>query len=127
MNITHPPVVFQDHRGEIIDIVEKIDFSYATIISSKKGVERGNHYHKKTIQYTYLLTGKLRALTQMPGGKVESGLLNPGDMITNEPNESHALIALEDSTFLVLTAGERGGKNYENDTYRLEIPLSALS
>ncbi len=126
MNITHPPVAFQDHRGEIIDVVEQVDFNYATVISSKKGVERGNHYHKKTIQYAYLLTGKIRVLTQMPGAKVESGILNPGDMIRNEPNESHALIALEDSTFLVLTAGERGGKNYENDTYRLETPLSAL-
>ncbi len=126
MNITHPPVAFQDHRGEIIDIVEQVDFNYATVIRSKKGVERGNHYHKKTIQYAYLLTGKMRVLTQMPGAKVESGILNAGDMVKNEPNESHALIALEDSTFLVLTAGERGGKNYENDTYRLETPLSAL-
>lgn len=126
MNITHPPVAFQDHRGDIIDIVEKVDFAYATVISSKKGVERGNHYHKKTIQYAYLLSGKLQALTQMPGGKVESAELNPGDLITNEPNERHALIALEDSRFLVLTSGERGGQNYENDTYRLDVPLSAL-
>ena len=126
MKISHPPVVHQDHRGEITDIVEKIDFSYATIITSKAGVERGNHYHKKTTQYTYLLTGKLRALSQFPDQPVKSAILNPGDLIENEPGESHALIAVEDSSFLVLTCGERGGKNYENDTFRLEKPLSSL-
>jgi quercetin dioxygenase-like cupin family protein len=126
MNLSHPPIVFKDHRGEIIDVVEKVDFSYATIIHSKKGVERGNHYHKKTVQYVYLLSGKLRSLSQMPGESVKSAVLNPGDLVMNVPNESHALISLEDSTFLVLTSGERGGKNYENDTYRLDTPLSAL-
>jgi dTDP-4-dehydrorhamnose 3,5-epimerase-like enzyme len=126
MNVTHPPIVFKDHRGEIIDLVEKVPFSYATMIHSKKDVERGNHYHKKTIQYVYVVSGKLRALSQTPGGKVESAVLNPGDLIMNEPNESHALISLEDTTFLVLTSGERGGQNYENDTFRLETPLSAL-
>ena len=126
MNISHPPTVFKDHRGEIIDLVEKVPFSYATIIHSEKDVERGNHYHKKTVQYVYLLNGKLRALSQKPGEKVESAILNPGDLIMNEPHESHALISLEESTFLVLTSGERGGQNYENDTFRLETPLSAL-
>jgi quercetin dioxygenase-like cupin family protein len=126
MKITHPSVVFQDSRGEITDLVEQVPFSCATIIHSKKGVERGNHYHKKTIQYVYLMTGQLKALSQMPGQGVESAILNPGDLIENVPNESHALIAIEDSTFLVLTSGERGGKNYENDTFRLEKPLSSL-
>jgi quercetin dioxygenase-like cupin family protein len=126
MKITHPPIAFKDDRGEIIDIVEKIDFQYATFIHSKKDVERGNHYHKQTVQHVYLLTGKLRALSQMPGEKVIDATLNPGDLIENVPNESHALIALEDSTFLVLTAGVRGGKDYENDTYRLDKPLKDL-
>lgn len=126
MNISHPAVAFKDHRGEITDIVEQIDFNYATLINSKKGVERGNHYHKKTVQYVYVLSGKLRALSQMPGEKVQEAVLNPGDLIENVPNEAHALIALEDTNFLVLTSGERGGQNYENDTYRLDQPLSSL-
>jgi dTDP-4-dehydrorhamnose 3,5-epimerase-like enzyme len=126
MKITHPPIAVKDDRGQIVDIVEQVDFCYATIIHSKKDVERGNHYHKQTWQYVYLLSGKLRALSQMPGEKVEDVTINPGDLIENVPNESHALIALEDSTFLVLTKGVRGGQNYEKDTYRLEKPLKSL-
>jgi hypothetical protein len=39
------------------------------------------------------------------------------------PQEGHAFEALEDTTFLVLTRGPRGGENYEDDTFRLETSL----
>ena len=39
--------------------------------------------------------------------------------------ERHAFQAIEDTTFLVLTRGPRGGENYETDTFRLDIPLIA--
>ena len=123
MDITHPPVAFQDDRGQIIDVMEALDFNYATVITSRKGVTRGNHYHKKTTQWVYLLRGKLMAYSRMPDGEVKSAVLEPGDLIKNPPLEHHALTALADSEFLVLTAGLRGGKDYEKDTYRLTKPL----
>ena len=96
---------------------------YATIILSKKGAVRGNHYHKKSIQYTYVLSGKLRVVTQMPGGKIERKVAKAGDLIFSPPMERHTLVALENTEFLVLTKGPRGGEAYETDTYRLEKKL----
>ena len=84
---------------------------------------RGNHYHKETYQHLYVLEGKLRVCTQMPGERPEEAVLVKGDLIVNVPNERHAFEALEDSAFLVLTRGPRGGENYESDTYRLSGPL----
>ena len=46
-----------------------------------------------------------------------------GDLIETLPNESHALLGLENSELLVLTRGPRGGKEYESDTYHLTTPL----
>ena len=43
-------------------------------------------------------------------------------MVTGK-NESHAIKAVKDSEFLVFTQGPRGGKEYENDTYRLKNQL----
>jgi quercetin dioxygenase-like cupin family protein len=123
MKITHPDVAHADERGSIIDILTGTDVNYATLISSKKGVVRGNHYHKQTIQWVYVLRGQLRALSRMPEGAVEEAILNPGDLLENHPNEEHTLVALEESEFLVLTSGLRGGEDYEKDTYRLEQPL----
>jgi quercetin dioxygenase-like cupin family protein len=59
------------------------------------------------------------AYTQVPDGPLESETLVVGDMIESPPNERHALHALEDSVLLIITRGPRGGKNYEDDTFRV--------
>ena len=125
MKIVHREIAFQDARGYIIDILQNEPVEHATIITSLKGAVRGNHYHKDSVQYAYLLSGRLQVLAQMPGKEVESEILETGDLLVNVPLERHALIALEDSVFVVLTRGPRGGTQYESDTYRLEHPLSA--
>ena len=41
----------KDNRGMIIDLLEKKKISAITLITQKKGEVRGNHYHKKTVQW----------------------------------------------------------------------------
>jgi quercetin dioxygenase-like cupin family protein len=125
MQIQRVPVSFEDGRGQIIDILKNEVVEYATIITSRKGAVRGNHFHKDTCQHLYVLDGKLRVVVQMPGEQPEEAILERGDVIVNVPLERHAFQAMEDTTFLVLTRGPRGGENYETDTFRLEIPLIA--
>jgi quercetin dioxygenase-like cupin family protein len=123
MEVQRVKTSFEDERGAIIDIVVNSPTEYATLITSKKGAVRANHYHKDTYQYLYVLSGKLRVRGQMPGGPVQEAIMESGDLILNVPEERHAFEALEDSAFLVLTRGPRGGDDYEKDTYRLETPL----
>ena len=125
MKVTSKKPVFEDERGRITDIVEKEPMEYATIITSKGGAVRGNHYHKYSVQYTYVLAGRLRLLTKMPGGKTQTAVISAGDLVYTPPMEIHALEALEDSEFLVLTRGPRGGRNYEDDTYRVNEKLTS--
>jgi dTDP-4-dehydrorhamnose 3,5-epimerase-like enzyme len=125
MQVTKIPISFQDHRGEIIDVLKNEDIEYATIIHSRKDAVRANHYHKETYQYLYVLSGRLRAVSQMPDEKAVEAILVTNDLILSVPYERHAFEALEDTTFLVLTRGPRGGDNYENDTFRLDQPLIA--
>ena len=123
MDVTKITSDFEDERGSITDILRQEPIDYITIITSKKGALRGNHVHKETVQYVYVMEGKLKALSQMPDEPVRTTVLETGDLIVNVPNEGHAFEALEDTTFLVLTRGPRGGENYEDDTFRLETPL----
>lgn len=123
MKIVNKKASFEDARGQITDILENEIIENVTIISSKRGAIRGNHYHKKTVQYGFVLKGSLKLLTQMPGKKIETVLIGPGDLVFTPPMERHALVALEDSELLVLTRGPRGGENYEKDTYRLAESL----
>ena len=110
---------FEDDRGVITDILEHVSVDSVTLITSNKGAIRANHYHKESIQYSYILSGKVAAYTQKPDEKVEMAIMNPGDLLFDPTYERHELIALEDSVILIITQGPRGGKNYEEDTYRV--------
>jgi len=123
MKVLHREKVFEDKRGEITDILEREFIDSVTLISSNTGAVRGNHYHKESIQYTFVLRGSLKLFTQKPGGEVETAILIKGDLVFTPALESHALVALEDAEFLALTRGPRGGTDYEEDTYRLDEPL----
>ena len=90
----------------------------------KKKENKRNHYHKKTIQWNYLLKGKIIIFSKFKRQKTKSITLKVGDLVATYKNESHAIKAIQDSEFLVFTQGpRRGGKEYENDTFRLKIPL----
>tara|TARA_B100000579_G_scaffold409756_1_gene399064 strand:- start:347 stop:724 length:378 start_codon:yes stop_codon:yes gene_type:complete len=114
---------FEDDRGVITDIIIKERIDYVTIITNKKGAIRGNHYHKETIQYLYVLQGSILVASQFEGKEIEKKILNSGSLLFNEAYERHAIKSLEDSKLLILTRGLRGGKDYEADTYKLNTPL----
>lgn len=110
---------FKDERGEIIDILQHVPVDSVTLITCKKGAIRANHYHKESIQYSYVLFGEIVAFSQNPGERVERRHLLEGDMLESPPMECHALHAVQDSTLIIITKGPRGGVSYENDTFRV--------
>lgn len=123
MEIINLGISFKDARGEIIDLIENETINAVTMITFKKDAIRANHYHKHTFQWNYVLSGEIKLVTQMPEQEIIETILEKGQFAVTIPEERHALKALKDSELLVLTKGPRGGKEYENDTFRLEIPL----
>lgn len=124
MQVIHKVPDFVDDRGEVTDIVYGMDVNSITVISCKKGSVRGNHYHKKTTQYTYVLNGKFELFIQNDGEDVQSKIIEKGDLVISPPNEKHAFKALENSMLIACCNGPRAGKQYEDDTYRLDKPIS---
>jgi quercetin dioxygenase-like cupin family protein len=123
MKVVRIQPAFEDERGQITDILAKEEIQFVTLITQAKGTTRGNHYHKETVQWNYVLQGRMKLLTQYPGAPVEATILEVGDLAVTDQEERHALEALEDSVFLVFTRGVRGGADYEKDTYRLDQAL----
>ena len=117
-------VNYRDDRGLIIDLLEKKNINAITYITQKRGKVRGNHFHKKTIQWNYLIKGKIKLITKKRNRNLKKTTLSKGDLVVTTKNESHAILALKDSEYLVFTQGPRGGKEYENDTFRLSKPLA---
>jgi quercetin dioxygenase-like cupin family protein len=124
MKISQQKINFRDARGTISDILDNVPVNAVTIITSKKGVSRGNHYHKKSIQYTYIISGRVKYLSRKGAGKASSAILRAGGLAISPPGEAHTVVALADTVFLSITKGPRHGLNYEADTYRLDVPLA---
>ena len=116
-------ISFRDKRGFIIDLLVKKNINAITLITQKKGKIRGNHFHKKTIQWNYLVKGELELFTKKNKGKIIKTIMKKGDLVVTTKNESHAFKALKNSEFLVFTQGPRGGKEYDKDTFRLKKPI----
>ena len=112
----------KDKRGIISDLVEKEKINSITYISFFKNKVRANHYHKKTIQWNYVISGKVIFVSKI-NGKVKKIIGKKRDLIKIETREHHAIKALSYSEILVFTKGPRGGKEYESDTYRLKKNL----
>ncbi len=123
MNKIDLPVSHEDDRGVIVDLLEDEDINAVTLITFATGAVRANHYHKKTTQWNYVISGKIRLLTKLSEGEVNEVIMHPGELYETVPGEQHALQGLNESSLLVFTRGPRGGKEYESDTYRLDIPL----
>lgn len=122
---------FKDDRGEIVDIFVKSPKDHCSIITSKKGAVRGNHFHKKSTQFTFVVSGKFmlyRAKVDDDGNlkeKIRSEIIDKNELVEHPPYESHTLVAeTDDAIILAFACGTRGGNFYEKDTFRLKKNLN---
>lgn len=120
MNIKDFKVNYKDERGIIKDLIQKKTINAITYITINKGKVRGNHYHKKTIQWNYILSGKLKVFTKQKKSKLKIKIFEKGSFFYSPPKEMHAFLGLKKTEILVFTQGPRGGKEYESDTYRVK-------
>lgn len=123
MQVEKKPINLEDARGAIRDILISVDIDAVTIITCAKDSVRGNHFHKQSDQYSYIVKGKFLCAIQVGDGPIETKEIEEGDLVVNPAGEKHAFKALEDSIFLSLTKGPRKGKDYEKDIFRLEKPI----
>ena len=124
MKIEHRPINFQDGRGTITDIFVNDPKQHCTVILTCKGGVRGNHYHKRSRQHDFIVSGKMEVLSQRNGEtKIDRVIAGPFDLLSWDSNVAHEFIALEDTVMITFVDGVRGGHNYEMDTYRLSVPL----
>ncbi len=120
---------FKDKRGLIIDIFINQPKDHCTLVTFNKNAVRGNHFHKKSTQYSFLISGKLIFLSCKVDrngkliGKPKKELLTANSLITHKPFHAHAFKALRPTNLLAFADGMRGGKNYEKDTFRLDKKL----
>jgi quercetin dioxygenase-like cupin family protein len=102
-----------------------IDFPVASVsvITSKKGSVRANHYHKKDDHYCFLASGRIEYYCRPTGNAQppEVVTIEPGQLFYTPPMIEHAMKFLEDSVFYVFSKLNRDHDNYESDVVRVEL------
>ena len=126
INVLHAKPEFIDERGGIARIIDQDKFPIRAVlrITSKKGSIRSNHYHKNDYHYIYIESGKCEYSEKSAydkQAKVETVVLNPGDLVLSNPGIIHAVKFLSDTVLYAYTTEKRAHDNYEEDTKRVEI------
>lgn len=126
IKVTHTKPEFIDDRGYITRLMDQDEFPIRAVlyITSKKGTERGNHYHKTDAHYVYCVSGKFRYSEKnmnKKSAKLESVILKPGDIVLSRPGVAHCMEFLEDTVFLAFTTERRQQDKYEEDIIRIKI------
>ena len=121
MNITHTQANHSDNRGEIHDILTHEEVDAITYITYAPSAIRANHFHEKSVQWDYIISGSLESYSRDGyEGEIRMEIVRAGDLVEHPIGEHHALRALEHATTLSLTKGPRRGEHYEDDVIRLE-------
>lgn len=114
--------VHVDERGAIYDLVNT-SLEHVGYITSEPNSVRGNHYHKTSHQFTFVLSGSFEvALAQHDSPeKKEIIILRAGQLIEIKPLVIHAFKALEKSLFIEVDTLSREGSGYEDDVIRVKL------
>lgn len=82
---------FEDDRGTIVQLIHE-GYSQINVITSKKGVFRGGHYHKENEEAFYIVSGKLEVTVNE-----EKIVFSGGDFFGIEAGDMHSFNFLEDT------------------------------
>ena len=111
--------VHVDARGSIFDLVEDA-VAHVGMVTFTKGAVRGNHYHKVSTQYSYVISGELNIFTScIDGSDKRIERLGPGSLSTIPPGIVHKYAALTEATMLDIATLSRLSNQFETDTVRV--------
>ena len=113
---------FIDERGYIQNLINS-PINGAAIITSKKGSERSNHYHKEDFHYLYVLSG-LMEYYERNIDKAFSGkplIIEAGQMVFTPPMKVHKTIFLQDTVLISLSKRNRDHDSHEEDVVRVQF------
>lgn len=121
---------FEDIRGKLLKIVaksrsvteENIEEIY--VLYSKIGAIRGNHYHKKTVEYFSVLSGTARvAIKDMKNGEKDEIILSAEDnsIIRIPEYSAHAFENIDNEPLIIIAISSREYNESDTDTYLIEL------
>lgn len=101
MKLLSPEFVHVDERRKLTQLITA-DIKQINIYEAKKGSNLGDHYHKSTNEFFYILKGGVLYN--------KDRILGKGDLFAVFPEEKHSIYCLTDVTFMTFLT-----KAYDNE------------
>ena len=83
-----------DERGSLSQLIHD-GFKQINVLESKKGVERGSHFHKESVEAFYVISGSVK-VTLWNKNEKEEVVFNKGDFFEIHPFVLHNMLFLSD-------------------------------
>lgn len=111
-----------DDRGFIQPLCD-LNMKSASLIYTKQGQWRANHYHKEDWHFIYVINGEFEYYFRKTnsGDETKKKIIKKGDLLFTGPMIDHAMLYTEETQILVLSKNPRDQITYENDTVRIEF------
>ena len=84
-----------DNRGSLTQLIHN-GFEQINVLDSKKGVERGSHFHKRSIEAFYIISGSVKVTLISKDKEKDEVIFIKGDFFEIYPNVLHNMLFLED-------------------------------
>lgn len=98
IKILQPDFCFEDDRGNLVQLVHE-GYQQYNILFSKKGAERGSHYHKQNDEAFYVIMGTLHLKVMDQEEKEETYIFQTGEMFMIPSFVTHSF-SYDEDTFL---------------------------
>jgi len=128
MTIKHVKIeqAYSDDRGFLTPLIDEDKFKVKNVvyISSKVGVIRGNHYHKKESYWEYCTKGKFIYFEKdikNPNSELVFAIVHEGEMVYSPAGIAHAIVTLEDTNIICIASRSRKKEAYEADLVKVKI------
>ena len=83
-----------DDRGSLSQLIHD-GFKQINVLESKKGVERGSHFHKESVEAFYVINGSVK-VTLWSKSEKEEAVFTKGDFFEIHPFILHNMLFLSD-------------------------------
>lgn len=101
MEIINMYVINEDERGIFRGITNRFTWGEINFIETKKGVVRGNHYHKFTKELFYIVEGQIQINTlNLVTKESVSFIAAPNMVFILDPYEVHTFKTLTDAKWI---------------------------
>ena len=101
MRFINPYFRHEDNRGIILGITQGMIWKEVNFVTSKKGTVRGGHYHKKTVEGFFVISGKIKVyIKNLKNNNENTFLIQNNDIFIIEPYEWHKFEILEDAEWI---------------------------